>query len=138
MDISSEAIKPKLLSEPCWIDLGDDISVRVEYPSQSQATEFRRLEISWNLGMAMPGMEHWIGYYFRSTVKEVKGLTIDGKAVELYVERGLARSIVESGKDSDAVDLDVLAVFSGIGKLEIAVGLIRKRLEFTDTDKKKS
>ena len=131
IELKEELIERKLLSEEAWIELGD-IRIRFDYPTRSQEMEFRILKVRWDGGHAEATSEHWIGYYLRATIKEVLGFARNGKPYKLELINGLARDLV-AGENR----LDMIAVFQEYDLLESLFGLIWKRLEVTELDKKK-
>ena len=138
--IEAKVTERKLLSEECWIDVGNDIQLRIDYPTHSQSTEQRRLEMLWFNKMARPDTEHWIEYYIRCTVREVRGFSIEGKAARLVLERGIADHLTNADParpNEMGKNLDVIAVFVEFDMLESLCGMILQRLEMNEMDKKK-
>jgi hypothetical protein len=123
----------KLLSEECWIELSDDVKVRVDYPTRSQEVELRRLQKLWNFGLARADTEHWLSYYLRATIRDVVGFTIEGRLARLVLDRGLAKHLTNDDKT-----LDVVALFVDLDIVEELAGKINSRLEVTDVEKKTS
>ena len=131
IELKEELIERKLLNEDACIELGE-IKIRFDYPSRSQEMEFRILKMRWDAGRVESESEHWIGYYLRSTIKAVVGFERNKKPYKLEFINGFARDLVV-GK----IRLDVIAVLQEYDLLESVFGLIWKRLEVTELDKKK-
>lgn len=140
MDISKdtvEKIERKSLGEECWISLGD-IKIRVDYLTRSQEMEFNRLSIAWGLQQGHIVHSHHLEYYFRCAVKDIQGITIEGKETVLTFKNGLAQDLVTNDlKESDRKKLDVVACFLGLEMFHLACGSIFQRLEMSEADKKK-
>ena len=130
MNLTKEQIEKKTLSGECWIKVSD-FELRIDYPTRNQDAEYRRLKSYWDLGMGGES-EHFMNYYIRSTVKAVRGLTIEGQDVELESIGGLAMNL-----KSNSVSVDLIEVLLGLGKWEDALVSIRERLSVTNLDKKK-
>lgn len=122
----------KLLSEPCWIDLNDEVKVRIDYPTRSQEVELRRLQKIWFSGLARADTEHWMAYYLRSTIREVMGFSIEGKPAQLVLERGSALSL-----SNGTTSLDLIATLLELDLIEALGGMIMSRLEVTEVEKKR-
>jgi hypothetical protein len=122
----------KLLSEECWIELGDGLRFRIEYPSEGRKTEFQRLWLLWYNGKADGRTEHWAAYYIRSTVKEVDGLTIEGESAKLMFDSDLATEF-SNGKSS----LDFITTLNEWRLVFVLAGMIMEHLGMTEIDKKK-
>lgn len=139
IDLKKEEYEKKLLGVDCWLEIGKDygvndpIKIRIDYPTRSQTVEFRRLLTVWKADLQTEHTQHWLEYYFRSTVREIEGISVEGKAARLTLEGGLAKNL-----SAGNVDLDVVQVFSTLGILQVVVGMIRSKLEFSDIEKKNS
>ena len=124
----------KTLSGESWIELDKDTRFRISYPTRGQETQERLLRMRWDAGRVSETDPHWIGYYIQSTVKDVEGFVDEaGQAFRLKLENGIATYLV-SGKKR----LNFLAVLTELGLVEALFGLIYKRLEMTDLEKKSS
>ena len=124
----------KTLSGEAWVELDKDTRFRIDYPTRGQETQQRLLRMRWEAGKNSENDPHWIGYFLQSTVKEVEGFVDEetGNQFRLELENGLAARLV-CGKKR----LDFLAVLTELGIVEGLFGLIYKRLEVTEMDKKK-
>jgi hypothetical protein len=122
----------KLLSEECWIELGDEVKIRIDYPTRSQEVELRRLQKVWNYHKESADTSHWMEYYLRTAIREVVGFSSEGKPLTLVVERGLAKELTDG-----TVHLDLIATLLELDLIEAVGGMIMQRLEMTEIDKKK-
>ena len=125
----------KTLSGDAWIELDGETRLRIDYPTRAQETQQRLLRMRWDAGKNSEGEPHWIGYYIQCTVKEVGGFKDEstGQMFRLELDRGLAMWLV-CGKKR----LNFLAVLTEFGIAESLFGLIYKRLEMTELEKKSS
>ena len=123
----------KTLSGDAWIELDDETRLRIDYPTRAQETQQRLLRMRWESGKNSEGEPHWIGYYVQCTVKEVEGFRDEatGQMFQLELDHGLAMWLV-CGKKR----LNFLAVLTELGLAESLFGLIYKRLEMTELEKK--
>ncbi len=149
MDITKEKIERierKTLGEDCWIPIGEDIKIKVDYLTRAQEMEFNRLSLSWNLNKGQGTHSHHLEYYMRCAIKDIIGITIEGKEAELIIKDGLAKYLVteEIKKDKLPDDdprkkkpLDFIACLLGLELFEIALYKIYEKLEMTEADKKK-
>ena len=149
MDISKkdiQKIERKSLGEDCWINLSDDVRIRIDYLTRAQEVEFNRLSIAWGLQQGDSVHSHHLEYYFRCAVKDVQGITIEGKETTLTFKHGVAQNLITENIKNDKLPeddplkkkpLDVVASFIGLGLFYVAVGSIFQRLEMDDADKKK-
>lgn len=149
MDITKEIIERierKTLGEDCWISIGEDIRLKIDYLTRAQEMEFNRLSLSWNLNKGQNTHSHHLEYYMRCTVKDITGITIGGKETELIIEDGLAKYLVteEIKKDKLPDDdpqkkrpLDFVKSIVELGLSDIALYKIFEKLAMTEADKKK-
>jgi hypothetical protein len=134
MDINENQVKRierKLLSEECWIDLGDGLEIKIDYMTRSQEVEFRRLATLWELQGTSEKQHYW-GYFLKSISKNIRGLTIAGKPATLEFKNGLLENIISDGNKYDYV-----AVLLELKKLENLYYEAYTKLVFDDVDKKK-
>ena len=135
--VDLKAPEKKLLSEECWIDLANDVKIRIDYPTRSQEVELRRLQKIWFHDKQQPDTEHWMTAYLRATIKDAVGFSIEGKPAILIVERGLAKELTCDKDSKNPQDhLDLIATFIELDLVEAIGGLIMSRLEMTDVEKK--
>ena len=123
----------KTLSGDAWIELDDETRLRIDYPTRAQETQQRLLRMRWESGKNSEDEPHWIGYYIQCTVKEVEVFRDKetGQMFKLELDHGLAVWLV-CGKKR----LNFLAVLTELGLAESLFGLIYKRLEITELEKK--
>ena len=141
MDINEEVIEKinrKSLGEDCWVPIGDEIKIKIDYLTRAQELEFNRLSLAWGMKQGNKVHSHHLEYYFRCTVKDIQGITIQGKETVLTFKDGLAQNLVTTDmKEVDRKPLDVVACFLGLGIFGVACGMIYQRIEMTEADKKK-
>ena len=141
MDISKQAVEKierKSLGEDCWINIGDDIRVRVDYMSKSQEIEFNRHVLAFETDHSEILHRHYIDFYLRATIKAVEGITLEGRETELESVNGLAMSLVTTdNKKSPQQKIDLIGTIVELGMTFILCGMIVEKLKFTEADKKK-
>jgi len=126
MDITKDQIRPKVLSENCWVDLPDGVSLRVDYMTDSMESELRRINRLWIFSHST---EHPDDFYLRAVVKEVKGINYEGEPYKVKLERGLV---------VDEENRPTLPQILKAGRLyDVAILRVRSVLEFSAFDKKK-
>jgi len=126
-----EQIERKSLGEDCWITLGD-VRIKIDYLTRAQEMEFNRLVLMWENKHGEQAPFHHFEYYFRCAVKDVQGITIEGKEASLTFKNGMAQELV-SGESK----LDIVACFLELKLFMLAVGLILEKLQMSEADKKK-
>jgi hypothetical protein len=123
----------KLLSEPCWIELNDEVKIRIDYQTRNQEAHFNRLIRISQSKYDSAETEDWGIYYLRSTIKEVVGFTKDGKPLVAVLERGFLKEL-SNGETS----IDLMAKFVDWDLVDAVAGMIRQRLEVSEVEKKSS
>ncbi len=134
MDIKKsdvEQIEKKTLGEDCWITLGD-VKIKVDYLTRAQEMEFNRLVLMWENKHGDQAHSHHLEYYFRCAVKDIQGITIEGKEATLTFKNGMAQELV-SGESR----LDIIACFLELKLFMLATGMIIEKLQISEADKKK-
>lgn len=128
MELQKERFEKKLLGADCWIDLIEDVKVKVDYPTAGQMTEVRRLRNIWDLQQSNPDIPHFYEAYINYTVRDVTGYTIGSKPSKY--------------RDSELVSgdtrLNFFAVLVELGLVEVLVAKIMKHLDFDKVEKKSS
>jgi hypothetical protein len=132
MNIEKKDIERKILTEECWIDLGDGLGLRIDYPTRGQEAEYRRLDALWAFNAMMEQSEQPINYYLRCACKQVRGLTIENEEASIEVKNGLAKNLVFKGGQVDFIDFLV-----GANLWYRAWFDVKQKLAYDDIDKKK-
>jgi hypothetical protein len=135
MDIEKQQIERKPLGEDCWIDLPGDVRLRIDYMTEAQDSQLRKLNLMWQFNVQTEKLEYADDYMIRATVKEVQGLTIEGEPFKLNIVHGMIeRPKIE--KEEDRLK-DFVSILKAASLYEATVMSINMRLAMSGTDKKK-
>jgi hypothetical protein len=139
MDINKEKIERierKTLGEDCWLSIGEDIKIKIDYLTRAQEMEYERLLLGWTVNQGAKLHSHDLEYYFRCTVKDIQGITIEGREAVLERKNDMARELV-TNEVKDQQRLDIVACFIELKIFLYACELIMQKLAMTEADKKK-
>lgn len=130
MNLTRAQIEPKLISEQdCWIQLVDDVAVRIDYLTEAEDSELKRLERKWMFQLNGMHDMHPDDYYLNHVIKQVRGLTLDGKDFELRPNPHFPAAV-------DPV-MNIANALRAMSVHEKALIEIRARLTMSEMDKKK-
>ena len=131
MDITKEKIEKierKTLGEDCWLSIGEDIRLKIDYLTRAQEMEYERLSLAWNFNQGEKLHSHDLEYYFRCAVKDIQGITIEGREAVLECKNGLAKDLV-TNEVKGQQRLDIVATFIEMKIFLYAIEMIMQNIK---------
>ena len=144
MEVTREQLRPLPLGEEGWIDLGGDdkVRIRVEYMTQAEDSEYRRLNRLHMYDLSEPDDAHPEEFFLLSVVKEFRSeidIMVREEDENHVVKRTPFQLPVTSRgsrhKMEDPVNL--ISILKVLGLYDLALIKARSVLLFRDIDKKK-